>query len=87
MSNRSKKTKEQIYREAFACMTVGTIPDNIMNGYLNDTDGTGAFKLQRWCVDNMNPGIIDWCTGIGIIEAVELLYAVAMENGNLSIDQ
>jgi hypothetical protein len=33
----------------------------------------------------MNPGISDWCTGIGIIEAVEHLYQTALENGNLSI--
>ena len=33
----------------------------------------------------MRGEIMDWCTGIGIIEAVEHLYKTALENGNLSI--
>lgn len=86
MSNRSIKTKEQIYRDAFNCLTNGHIPDEILNGYLNDTNGEGTSRLQWWCVDNMKGWMMDWNTGIGIIEAVELMYKVALENGNLSLD-
>lgn len=86
MTNRSTKAKEKIYREAFGLMTNGYIPDNIFNGYMNDTDGEGASRIQWWCVNNMRLEIIDWCTGIGIIEAVEHLYKVAHENGNISLD-
>ncbi len=83
---RSNKTKEQIYRDAFGLFTNGSIPDEIFNAYMNDTDGEGASRLQWWCVDNMRGELLDWCTGIGIIEAVEILYNVAHENGNLKID-
>ena len=34
----------------------------------------------------MRGEIMDWCTGIGIIESVEHLYKTALENGNLSIE-
>ena len=81
---RSNKTKEQIFRDSFQLFTNGRIPDEIFNGYMNDTDGEGASRLQWWIVDNMRGEIIDWCTGIGIIEAVENLYKTALENGNLS---
>jgi len=86
MAVRSTKTKEQIYRDAFQCLTNGAIPDDIFEGYMNDTDGEGTSRLQWWCVDNMKGWCMDWNTGIGIIEAVEHLYKVALENGNLSID-
>jgi len=86
MAIRSTKTKEQIYRDAFECLTNGKIPDDIFDAYMNDNDGEGTLRLQRWCVDNMKGWCVDWNTGIGIIEAVEHLYKVALENGNLSID-
>lgn len=81
---RSEKTKEQIYRDSFSLLTNGYIPDEIFNGYINDEDGEGTSRLQWWCVDNMRGEIMDWCTGIGIIEAVEKLYECALDNGNLS---
>ena len=80
---KSNKTKEQIYRISFGLFTNGHIPDEIFNGYMNDEDGEGTSRLQWWCVDNMRGDIMDWCTGIGIIEAVEHLYQCAKENGNL----
>lgn len=83
---RSTKSKEQIFRDGFSCFVNGHIPDDIFNGYMNDADGEGVSRLQWWCVDNMRGEIMDWCTGIGIIEAVEHLYQTAYENGNLSED-
>jgi len=81
---RSKKTKEQIFRETFALFTNNRIPDNLFNNYMNDEDGEATILLQEWVVNNMRGEIEDWCTGIGIIEAVEHLYEVALGNGNLS---
>lgn len=82
---RSTKTKEQIFRDGFGLFTNGQIPNDIFDGYMKDEDGEATFKLQCWILNNMRGEIIDWATGIGIIEAVELLYNSALENGNLSI--
>ena len=82
---RSTKTKEQIFRDGFGLFTNGQIPNDIFDGYMTDEDGEATFKLQCWVLNNMRGEIIDWSTGIGIIEAVELLYNSALENGNLSI--
>ena len=83
---KSNKTKAQIYKDGFGLFTNGQIPTEIFNNYLNDEDGDATSRLQWWIVDNMRGEIMDWCTGIGIIEAVEHLYKVALENGNLSIE-
>ncbi len=80
---KSKKTKPQIYRDAFSLFVKSEIPDSIFNGYMNDGDGKGTLNLQEWIVNNLKPGIDDWCTGIGIIESVENLYKVAVENSNV----
>ncbi len=77
---RSRKTKEQIFKDGFSLFTNGQIPSDIFNAYMSDED---TFKLQCWVVNNMRGEIMDWCTGIGIIEAVEHLYTTALENGNL----
>ena len=82
---RSTKTKEQIYREGFRLFTNGQIPDVIFNSYVNDQNDDATSELQNWCLNNMKDSISDWCTGIGIIEAVEDLYNTALENGNLCI--
>ena len=74
------KDREEILRSAFGLLTNGRIPDNIFIPYLNGSDEGG---LQYWCVENMRGELMDWCTGIGIIEAVELMYNVAIENGNI----
>ena len=83
---RSTKTKEQIFRDGFGLFTNGQIPNDIFNGYITDEDGEATFELQCWIVNNMRGEIMDWCTRIGIIEAVEHLYKTALENGNLSIE-
>lgn len=77
-------TKEKIYRYLFSLFTNGRIPDDIFNDYINDKDGEGTSRIQWWIIDNMRGEISDWCTGIGIIEAVEHLYNCALENGNLT---
>lgn len=81
---RSTKTKEQIFRDGFGLFTNGQIPDDIFNAYINADDNEPTFELQCWIVNNMRGEIMDWATGIGIIEAVELLYETSLENGNLS---
>jgi hypothetical protein len=80
---RSRKTKEQIFRDGFGLFINTQIPNDIFNAYMNDEDGEATFELQYWIVNNMRTEIIDWCTAIGIIEAVEHLYKTALENGNL----
>ena len=80
---KSTKTKEQIFRDGFGLFTNGQIPNNIFNLYMGDEDGESTLELQWWVVNNMRVEIADWCTGIGIIEAVEHLYKTALENGNV----
>jgi hypothetical protein len=80
---RSLKSKEVILLESFKLFVTNDIPKHIFDEYINDKDGEGTANFQVWIVDNMNDNISDWCTGIGIIDAVELLYKVAEENGNL----
>lgn len=82
---RSNKTKEQIFQDGFALFVKKPIPTKIFNDYMNDTDGTGAWELQLWIVNNTKDSISDWITGVGIIESVEHLYKIAHENGNLAI--
>jgi hypothetical protein len=77
------KIKEQIFKDGFGLFTNGQIPKDIFNAYMIDEDGEATFELQCWVVNNMRVEIRDWCTGIGIIEAVEHLYKTAIENGNL----
>ena len=77
-------TKEKIYRDSFSLFTNGRIPDGMFNDYINDKEGEATLILQWWIIDNMRGEISDWCTGIGIIEAVEHLYNCALENGNLT---
>ncbi len=38
-------------------------------------------QLQSWCVCNATPG---WSTGIGIMEAAELIVIEAVANGNIA---
>ncbi len=38
-------------------------------------------ELQSWCVCNATPG---WSTGIGIMEAAELIVSEAVANGNIA---
>lgn len=81
---RSEKTKEQIFRDAFNMLTNNEIPDELLNDYFNDKDGEATYQLQCWIGMNMKRQISDWATAIGIIEAVELMYESARDNGNLS---
>jgi hypothetical protein len=81
---KSNKTKEQIFRDSLSLFVNEYIPDDILKSYLNDEDGEATMELQGWILNNMRGEIQDWCTGIGIIEAVEHLYETALENGNIN---
>ena len=83
MISRSKKTKEQIFKDSFSLFVNKKIPKKLLNGYMNDEDGLFTFELQEWIVNNLRPEISDWCTGIGVIDAVEILYESAVDNGRL----
>jgi len=80
---RSNKSKEQIYKDSFSLFVNGTIPDKLLKDYLSDQDGESSTNMQQWVVDNMKSEIIDWSTGIGIMDAVDTLYNEAKANGNL----
>lgn len=42
-----------------------------------------ADRLQAWFVEGMESTATPWATGIGAIEAAELIVAAAIENGNI----
>lgn len=80
---KSTTTKEKIFRDAFGLFTNGYIPYEIFNAYMNDSDGEGSLRMQCWCIGNVRGDVMDWITGIGVVEAVELLYKSAIENGTI----
>jgi hypothetical protein len=47
---------------------------------LGDLTDDELDELQSWCVSNANPG---WSTGIGMMEAAEILVVEAVANGNI----
>lgn len=74
---------ENPIREALKAFT-GKEPPAFVRGY--DTSGLSDAEnqeLQYWAVDNAKP---KWATGIGLIEAAELLVAEAVANGNIPPD-
>lgn len=87
LTMRSKKTKQEIFMDSYRLFITKEIPPQMMHDYLNDQDGDATSNLQSFIVLNMRKEISDWCTGIGIIEATELLYNEALYNGNLSQNQ
>jgi hypothetical protein len=72
--------KKQIIKEGLSIFINKEIPDNIFEPYFNNQDST---YLQEFVLNNLKPGVGNWITGIGIIEAVELIYESAVENGNI----
>lgn len=80
---KSTKTKEQVYRESFNLFTAVPVPEDLLSSYLVDEYGEASLELQSWIVNNLRKEISDWATGIGVIEAVDLLYNSAVENGTI----
>lgn len=80
----SNKTKHQIYMDGFRLFVDKPIPTELLTNYMSDADGEATSEFQFWLIDNMRKSILDWCTGIGIIETVEHLYQTALENGNVN---
>lgn len=71
---------ENPFREALEAL-VGQEPPAYVVGYsLNDIPPTDRLALQDWCSVHGRPA---WVTGIGVIEAAELLVLSAIENGNI----
>jgi hypothetical protein len=85
---KSEKTKAEIFKEAIELFITEEVHNGLLINYLDaqedkDDEGDATFHLQAMIVNFMKPEILDWCTGIGIIEAVNHLYNTALENGNL----
>jgi hypothetical protein len=68
--------------EALEALTGKPVPEHLVQGCTYDLRplGDSVDALQNWCADNAPR---PWMTGLGIIEAAELLVAGAIENGNL----
>jgi hypothetical protein len=68
-------------REALSALCGGKEPPAFVRGHTTQglTDRQNE-ELQDWCSTNGRP---EWATGIGIIEAAELLVAEAVNNDNI----
>lgn len=77
------KTKKQYYQDVFGLLVNGKIPDKILDDYINDIGDDNYSPLANFVVNNIRGEIMDWSTGIGIIEAVEHIYNEAVSNGNI----
>ena len=59
----------------------GMEPPKYTHGlYLSESLEDKAVDLQDWCADNARPS---WATGLGVLEAAELLVQQAVENANI----
>jgi len=69
--------------EALTQIMGRTPPGDLVEGCYYDFNplGDAVTKLQDWCASHAP---ITWMTGLGAIEAAELLVKGAIENGNLS---
>jgi hypothetical protein len=74
--------EENPIRSALKAFCEGEPPEFVVG---NDTSGLSDAQneaLQTWVSTNLRDGVA-WSTGIGAIEAAELLVGVAVENANL----
>lgn len=78
-----KKTKLQVYTSALSLFVKVPVQEELITAYFNDEDGEATFSLQSWILNNMRDEIADWCTGIGVIDSLDLLYDEALFNGNV----
>jgi len=60
----------------------GILPPAYTNGAFaaRDLSEADMLDLQDWCGLHMRP---DWSTGIGTLEAAELIVREAIDNGNI----
>ncbi len=69
------------FYEALDSITMSTPPDFTKEIFssmeLNDSNFD---RLQEWCVNAIG---IHWGTGIGVIEAVDMIVDEALSNGNI----
>ncbi len=84
--HRSVVIGSNVRKDVFELFLQKPVPEDIFNNYVTDKNGEGLLILQDFCINNMKREILNWCTGIGIIEACEYLYRCAVENGNIKID-
>ncbi len=69
-------------RDALTAITGRESPDFVGNAYsCNDLTDQQTIELQDWCSMNARP---EWSTGIGILEAAELLVEEAIANANIA---
>jgi hypothetical protein len=84
---RSNKTKLEIYKDFLRLVCNGPIPEQLLKDWIDDDGGNDSYLMQAWVVNNLRGEIMDWATGIGVLEAAESMYLTALENGNLNENQ
>jgi hypothetical protein len=81
------KSVKQCLEEGFSLFVDKEIPKNIFLDYYEDKDGEGTYNIQEWIINNLKDHIAEWCTGIGVIEAVEHIVITAYENGSIQLSE
>lgn len=68
-------------REALIAITGKEPTLNLLNiKHLNELTPEDQNLLYEWCTQNRRPY---WATGLGVLEAAELLVRTAIENANI----
>lgn len=78
------ETPKSPFRDALKAITGQDPPDYVRGYNANDLSAVVELdELQSWCSDAIVDAGFEWMTGLGVIEAAELLVAGAVENGNI----
>ncbi len=78
-------TKVKVYTDFLKLVVNYPFPENLIENYLSGSD-EGFSNLQGYISSNMNGGIYEWATSLGIIEAADHMFECALENGNITED-
>jgi len=70
------------FREAIMLVSGLRVPPPYVRGYSSsDLNDDEIVSLQEWLLDS--PSVCKWSTGIGLIDAADMIVESALENGNI----
>ena len=75
--------KINIYASAFKIFLNEDVPYEILLAYVNHPFDEQAAVLQDFIGMHLKEELLGWSTAIGVMDAVDVLYKEAYNNGNL----
>lgn len=79
-----KNKKLIVYNSAFKLFLNKEVPYRMLVDYIEHPYDEQANRLQDFIGVNMKSELLVWSTAIGIMDAVDILYKEALNNGNLN---